>query len=86
MIHPSTGSRLRICALAVTTYLALPAPAHPQAASEAIRPFRVQVPDAVLADLRRRIQATRWPDPETVPDATQGVQLARMQELARYWG
>jgi hypothetical protein len=50
-----------------------------------IRPFRVSVSDADLADLRRRIQATRWPDKETVADETQGVRLATMQQLARYW-
>ena len=49
----------------------------------AIRPFQVKVPDADLAELRTRIQATRWPDRET--DASQGVELATMQELARYW-
>ena len=51
----------------------------------AIRPFKVNVPEAELAELRRRINATRWPERETVPDATQGVQLATMQKLARYW-
>ena len=51
----------------------------------AIRPFRVNVPEAELTELRRRIDATKWPDRETVPDATQGVQLATMQALARYW-
>src|SRR5690348_16296774 len=51
----------------------------------AIRPFRVAIPDAKLADLRRRIAATNWPEGETVPDTTQGVQLATMQKLARYW-
>ena len=50
-----------------------------------IRPFRVNVPDAELTDLNRRIKATRWPEPETVKDDTQGVQLATMQKLARYW-
>src|SRR5688572_12389356 len=50
-----------------------------------IRPFQYKAPDAELADLRRRIKATRWPDRETVADASQGVQLATMQELARYW-
>lgn len=54
-------------------------------AQPAIRPFRVRVPDEELAELRRRIEATRWPDPETVADASQGVQLATMQKLARYW-
>ena len=51
----------------------------------AIRPFHVDVPEAELTDLRRRIKATRWPDRETVADASQGVQLETMQELARYW-
>src|SRR5215469_12055035 len=51
----------------------------------AIRPFRVNFPDIELEELRRRIDATRWPERETVPDATQGVQLATMRALARYW-
>ncbi len=50
-----------------------------------IRPFQVHVPDEVLADLRRRIATTKWPQRETVTDASQGVQLATMQKLARYW-
>lgn len=53
--------------------------------STAIRPFRVTVPDADLAELRRRIVATRWPDKETVADSSQGVPLATIRELARYW-
>jgi pimeloyl-ACP methyl ester carboxylesterase len=55
------------------------------AAGESIRPFHVKFPDADLVDLRRRIAATRWPTKETVSDATQGVQLATMQKLAKYW-
>src|SRR5262249_10790982 len=51
-----------------------------------IRPLQGHVPQAALDDLRRRIAATRWPDKETVADRSQGVQLARLQELARYWG
>src|SRR4051794_6193820 len=51
----------------------------------AIRPFRVRVPEAALVDLRRRIAATRWPDKETVADDSQGAQLAKLQELVRYW-
>jgi pimeloyl-ACP methyl ester carboxylesterase len=51
-----------------------------------VRPFRVSVPDEELVDLRRRIAATRWPDRETVTDRSQGVQLAKLQELVRYWG
>jgi pimeloyl-ACP methyl ester carboxylesterase len=53
---------------------------------DAIRPFSVNVPDSELTELRRRINATKWPERETVADATQGVQLATMQALARYWG
>jgi pimeloyl-ACP methyl ester carboxylesterase len=51
-----------------------------------IRPFTIDVPEAELVDLRRRINATRWPERETVDDATQGVQLATIQALAAYWG
>jgi pimeloyl-ACP methyl ester carboxylesterase len=51
-----------------------------------IRPFKVQVPQAALDDLRQRISATRWPDKETVADRSQGTQLASLQELVRYWG
>jgi len=51
----------------------------------AIRPFEIDVPQEALDDLRRRIAATRWPDKELVADRSQGVQLATMQELARYW-
>jgi pimeloyl-ACP methyl ester carboxylesterase len=56
------------------------------AEDQSIRPFRVQVPQAALDDLRRRIAATRWPDKETVADRSQGTQLAKLQELVRYWG
>jgi pimeloyl-ACP methyl ester carboxylesterase len=51
-----------------------------------IRPFHFRAPEAELTELRRRISATRWPDRETVTDESQGVQLATIQELARYWG
>ena len=51
----------------------------------AVRPFTVDVPEADLEDLRARLAATRWPERETVDDASQGVQLATMQALARYW-
>ena len=50
-----------------------------------LRPFRVNVPEQELTELRRRINATKWPDREQVTDASQGVQLATMQKLARYW-
>ena len=51
----------------------------------AVRPFRFDVPKEELVDLRRRIAATQWPEKETVADESQGVPLATMQELARYW-
>ncbi|MEJ0067019.1 MAG: epoxide hydrolase N-terminal domain-containing protein [Caulobacteraceae bacterium] len=64
-------------------------PAYAETAAGAgasdIRPFHVHFPDEALADLRRRVAATRWPPRETVADATQGVQLATVQALARYW-
>src|SRR5689334_14481925 len=50
-----------------------------------LRPFRVNVPEGELTELRRRINATKWPERETVDDSSQGVQLATMQALARYW-
>ena len=52
----------------------------------AIQPFQVKVPEEQIVDLRRRIAATRWPDKETVSDQSQGAQLAKLQELVRYWG
>ena len=55
------------------------------AEAEAIRPFLINVPETELADLRRRIKATRWPEKETVADFSQGVPLATVQKLARYW-
>jgi len=57
----------------------------PAAEKEAVRPFKATVPEAELTELRRRVHATKWPERETVDDASQGVQLATMQALARYW-
>jgi pimeloyl-ACP methyl ester carboxylesterase len=54
--------------------------------ADAIRPFRINVAEKDLVDLRRRIASTRWPDKETVTDQSQGTQLAKLQELVRYWG
>ncbi len=67
--------------------VASPFPAKPHAAmdDESVRPFRINIPDEALADLRRRIAVTRWPDRETVTDQSQGPQLATMEKLARYW-
>src|SRR5687767_4482116 len=56
-----------------------------QADKAEVRPFHVNVPEAELVELRRRILATRWPERETVADFSQGVPLATMQKLARYW-
>jgi pimeloyl-ACP methyl ester carboxylesterase len=53
--------------------------------NDTIRPFHVNVPEEDLTELRRRVQATKWPERETVTDASQGVQLATIQALARYW-
>jgi len=78
--------RLTLTVLAATALgvvSAMPAPAEDN--DTAIRPFRVKVPEADLAELRRRIVATKWPEQEPVPDASQGVQRATMQKLARYW-
>ncbi len=55
------------------------------AEATAIRPFRTEVPEEQLAELRRRIEATRWPSEELVADRSQGVQLATLQALVRYW-
>ena len=58
----------------------------PPESAVSIRPFRANVPEADLIELRRRIAATRWPEKETVGDQSQGAQLAKLQELVRYWG
>ena len=94
--HPSSPNRRSVLptaaaagALALTT--AEPtgifgrAQAAEAARDSAIRPFTVQIPEKQLVDLRRRIAATQWPERETVSDSSQGVQLATMQDLARYW-
>src|SRR5215470_3606737 len=54
-------------------------------AESAVRPFRIEVPQGEIDELRRRIDATRWPTRELVTDRSQGVQLATIQNLARYW-
>jgi pimeloyl-ACP methyl ester carboxylesterase len=57
----------------------------PAAANDEIRPFHIDIPEADLVDLRRRLAATRWPEKETVADDSQGVPLAMLQDLVRYW-
>jgi len=77
--------------IAMTYTSVEPAQAQAQAkraeshSAEAIKPFQVHVPDETLADLKRRIAAARWPTRELVGDRSQGVQLATLRELARYW-
>jgi pimeloyl-ACP methyl ester carboxylesterase len=70
---------------ALFTFAPLRGHAREPVSEAAVRPFRVGYPQADLADLRKRIKATKWPERETVTDASQGVQLATTQALARYW-
>jgi pimeloyl-ACP methyl ester carboxylesterase len=67
---------------------ATPVPGKLSAVAEdkSIRPFHINVPEEQLVDLRKRIAATRWPDKETINDESQGIRLAEMQALVRYWG
>src|SRR3954470_11014040 len=67
--------------LAVTALV----PNQPGPPEEVVRPVHVEFPARDLEELRRRIAATRWPSPELVADRSQGVQLATLRELARYW-
>src|SRR6266581_3258812 len=69
----------------MTQTIATPQASKQTADKNAIRPFQVTFPESDLAELRNRINATKWPERETVTDATQGVQLATIQALARYW-
>jgi pimeloyl-ACP methyl ester carboxylesterase len=81
----TTRTAVASLALAAAT---IPVVAGDQSATEdrnAIRPFHVNVPEGELTELRRRLEATKWPERETVADASQGVQLATMEQLARYW-
>ncbi len=88
MASPTSHTRRSVLAgSAAATVAASLRPTQAAAAAESapIRPFKVSVPEDALVDLRRRIAATRWPERETVADASQGLQLATMQALARYW-
>jgi len=84
----SFTARTAIASLALAT-ATIPAMAGEAATSkenaDAIRPFHINVPKAKLTDLRKRINATKWPERELVTDASQGVQLGTMQKLADYW-
>ena len=71
--------------MAVSPSAAVLAQRPAQTAADAIRPFRVNVSQQALDELRRRVNATQWPERETVADSSQGLPLATMQKLARYW-
>jgi pimeloyl-ACP methyl ester carboxylesterase len=81
---PDRRKVLAASAVVVASNL-IPAQTQSATTSDSIRPFRINVTNAELTELRKRINATRWPERETVPDDSQGVPLAMMQELARYW-
>src|SRR6478752_1601525 len=81
----ATSAAVLAINLIPTPLAAQPAQAGTAPQDKAIRPFRVDIPNEALGDLRRRIAATKWPKSETVTDTSQGVQLATMQALARYW-
>jgi pimeloyl-ACP methyl ester carboxylesterase len=87
MTSTSSLNRRRLLGTTAAVAAASLIPANLSAATDetTIRPFRINVPEEQLIDLRRRVAATRWPDPETVTDDSQGVPLATMQELARFW-
>jgi pimeloyl-ACP methyl ester carboxylesterase len=77
LLHPSPSLAQAVPDASVNQQMAVQ--------DDSIRPFHVHFPDEALTDLRQRIAATRWPDQETVTDASQGVQLATMRKLAQYW-
>jgi pimeloyl-ACP methyl ester carboxylesterase len=88
VINPDRRQLLRSAAMGLAAAAAaglFPAHPAPAATSDDIRPFRIDIPQEALIDLRSRINATRWPEQETVADESQGVRLAILQELARYW-
>jgi len=85
-VLPSSSRRDFLHMTAAAAAVAFAPKAVQAAGGDAIRPFRFRAAETDLADLRRRIQATRWPSRETVADTTQGVQLGTMQKLAAYWG
>src|SRR3954462_9062167 len=85
---PSRRSVLAASAATGAAGLVRPGPsaAEQTAGETAIRPFQVSFPEEALVELRRRVNATIWPEWETVADASQGVQFATTQKLARHWG
>ncbi|WP_343714839.1 epoxide hydrolase family protein [Inquilinus sp.] len=86
MSEDFTPTRRDVLVASALTSVAMMMPMAVGAATgDAIRPFSIGFPQEQLDDLRRRVAATRWPDRETVPDDTQGVQLATIRKLAQYW-
>ena len=83
-LSPTRRELLAATAAAAAISL-LPGALRAAGAGDSIRPFTVNIPQEEITELRRRIAATQWPDPETVADTSQGVQLATIQKLARYW-
>jgi pimeloyl-ACP methyl ester carboxylesterase len=81
----STRRRILVASAAAGATTLMPAALHAAIQNDAIRPFHISVPREALDNLRRRVAATQWPDRETVTDQSQGVQLATVQKLARYW-
>jgi pimeloyl-ACP methyl ester carboxylesterase len=81
----SSPTRREVLAAAAIVGAATLIPSTLHAATSDIRPFKVHFPEEALTDLKRRVAATRWPDPENVADDSQGVRLATMQKLAKHW-
>jgi pimeloyl-ACP methyl ester carboxylesterase len=79
------GAALSACVMCGPAMAAIQTDAEPLSAADAVRPFRAGVAQSALDDLRRRLAATRWPDRETVPDRSQGVQLEKLQALVQHW-
>lgn len=89
MTHIPMATRRAVLAQSVAVSAATLLPGRLSAggdAGEALRPFRISVPAAQIADLKRRLLSVRWASSETVPDGSQGVQLSTLQEVVRYWG
>jgi pimeloyl-ACP methyl ester carboxylesterase len=84
-VSAATSAAVGLSLLSASSFASTAAASVWSGAPDAIRPFRVSFPHETLVDLRRRIAATRWPTPETVTDASQGVRLATMMQLAQYW-
>jgi hypothetical protein len=85
-VHTKSVPTLLATIVAAGAFSLLPGHRAAAADESTIRPFKINVSDAALLDLRQRVQATRWPDKETVSDESQGIRLAEMQALVRYWG